>query len=62
METKEKKALWMPKGSVRALITVFTTTSILCAMFLKIPVDDKIYMAWGMVMTYYFAEKKNEDK
>lgn len=45
--------LWMPKGSVRAMITLGLTA----AVILMDSVPKEVYAAWGMIINSYFRDR-----
>jgi hypothetical protein len=53
--------LYMPKGSVRAILTLIITIFICVAFFLKIALPEYIVVAWSGLIGWYFAGRTTAD-
>ncbi len=59
--------LFLPKGSVQAILALTTTTFIFTALFFKIALPEYVVVTWAGMIGLYFGnrgntnqEKKNE--
>jgi len=59
-----KYALWMPRGSVRALITFSLILLLGMTVFYDVPAESMAVIAGltGSATTFYFSSRKTEDR
>lgn len=50
--------LWLPEGSVRALIAIILTIGMLTFIGMQIAIPEFIILAYGIIMTFYFETRK----
>jgi len=55
-----EQPLFMPKGSVRALLALILITSLVYCMITKTPVPGEIYALAGMVVNAYYGKNKED--
>lgn len=57
-----KEPLWLPRGSIRGLIALVDTVSIVAMVFLGIDVPDWFAGQWATVIAFYFAGRSANGK
>jgi len=50
--------LWLPEGSVRAIIAILLTLGLLIFVFMGITIPEFLILAYGILMTFYFEQRK----
>lgn len=55
VEKKESQPLWMPQGSIRAIITLVVVAVMLYCCVIGVSVDEKLWMLVTTVMAFYFG-------
>lgn len=62
MNNSDKKALWMPQGSIRALISLVLTVAAVVAVFKQITPEAlaAVFGAAGTAWGFYFGTRAGE--
>jgi len=58
---KNEEPLGLPKGSVRALIAIAITVSVVVAMFLGIEVPGEVFGFTASIIGFYFGARAAEE-
>ena len=53
--------LWLPYGSVRAIIALSVLFGVISAMFRGVVVPDAMEMAFGVIIGLYFSQSANAE-
>jgi len=52
---KNNEPLFLPKGSIRGIIALITTTFVCTALFYKIALPEWFIVTWAGIIGFYFA-------
>lgn len=55
----KNQPLFLPKGSVRAVLALVTTTFVCTALFYKIDLPQYFVVTWAGIVGFYFAGRLN---
>jgi len=55
----KNEPLFLPRGSVRAIIALITTTFVCTALFYKIDLPEFFVVTWAGIVGWYFAGRNN---
>jgi hypothetical protein len=58
-EIMKKQPLNLPKGSVRAILAIITTTFVCTALFFSQPLPEYFVVIWSGIVGLYFAGRSN---
>ena len=57
-----KPPLFLPKGSVRAVLALGTTLFVVTALWMGKTVPDAFWAAWGSIVTFYYQGRFQESR
>ena len=58
----KNEPLYLPKGSIRAILIIALTTFICTSIFFRIPIPEQVIVIWAGAIGWYFGMKVNEQK
>ncbi len=55
----KNEPLFLPKGSIRAILAIITTTFIFTTIFFSIQLPEYIVVTWSGIIGLYFGGRSN---